>query len=265
MNRSMWTAATGMSAQQLNIDVISNNLSNTNTTGFKAEKLEFKDLMYQEIKNYNKRDDVGRPVNLEVGYGVMPSATNRNYEAGSLQDTGNVFDVAILGENAFFEIQLPDGDRRYTRDGSFKLSVKSDGINLTTSDGYNVVNSNGAALTIPRGLNKYAIDELGNITGIDENERIVEIGQLELKKFINPKGLLAEGFNLYKSTEASGEAQDLEEGSTVKVRSKYLEASNVKPVKEMIHMITAQRAYELSSKAITTSDEMLQIVNNLRR
>lgn len=265
MNRSMWTAATGMSAQQLNIDVISNNLSNTNTTGFKVEKLEFKDLMYQEIKNFNKKDDIGRPVNIEVGYGVMPSATNRNFEAGSLQDTGNTFDVAIIGENAFFEIQMPNGDSRYTRDGSFKLSVTEDGIKVTTSNGYSVIESNGQPLQIPRDLTKYSIDEKGNVTGINNDEETIFIGQIELKKFINPKGLVSEGFNLYRSTDASGDAKDLEEGSQVKVQSKYLEASNVKPVKEMIHMITAQRAYELSSKAITTSDEMLQIVNNLRR
>lgn len=263
--RSMWTAATGMAAQQLNLDIISNNLSNTNTTGFKSEKLEFKDLMYQEIKNYNKNDDIGRPVNLEVGYGVMPSATNRNFEAGSFQQTGNVFDVAINGENAFFEIQLPNGEYRYSRDGSFKLSVSEDAIKLTTSNGYSLMDSSGQPIEIPRGLSNYAIDEHGNISGKNDADESVSIGQIELKKFINSKGLLSEGGSLYKSTSASGDALKLEEGTDVKMQSKYLEASNVQSVKEMIHMITAQRSYELASKAITTSDEMLQLANGLKR
>lgn len=265
MNRSMWTAATGMGAQQLNIDVIANNLANVNTTGFKAERLEFKDLMYQQMKIANRQDEVGRPVNLEVGHGVMSAATMKKFENGSLLDTGNTFDVALVGENAFFEIQLPNGESRYTRDGSFKFSLDGEEITLTTSEGYTVLNNEGEALKFETNLKDYSIDEAGNITAKNATNESVALGQLRVMKFNNTKGLAAQGANLYASTVASGEALPLGEGDRIKIVSGYLESSNVRPVEEMVKLISAQRAYELTSKAITTSDEMLQIANNLRR
>lgn len=265
MNRSMWTAATGMNAQQTNIDVISNNLANVNTTAFKAERLEFKDLMYQQMKRANRQDEIGRPVNLEVGHGVMSAATMKKFENGSLLETGNVFDVAIVGENAFFEIQIPNGESRYTRDGSFKFSLDEDQITLTTSEGYTVLNSEDAPFTFALGLKDYNIDEFGNATAKNADGELVELGKLKAVKFNNTKGLANEGSNLYTSTVASGNAEPLDEQTTVSLRSKYLESSNVRPVEEMVKLISAQRAYELTSKAISTSDEMMQIANNLKR
>lgn len=265
MIRSLWTAATGMKAQQLNIDTISNNLANVNTNSYKTQRAEFKDLLYATIKRTNLLDDIGAPVNLEVGHGVMAAATTRDFRNGSLVETQNTLDFAIDGEG-FFSVLLPNDQVRYTRDGSFKLSVDGDEAMLVTSEGYIVLSEDDDVILIEDGLKDLTVDSLGYITATDEEGEIVELGRLKLVNFMNPAGLLSEGQNLYSTTVASGEEILLEaEEMNSKIVQGYLEASNVQVVDEMVKMITAQRAYEISSKAIQTSDEMLQMANNLRR
>lgn len=265
MLRSLHTAATGMKSQQLNIDTISNNLANVNTNGYKTQRAEFKDLLYVAIKKTNLRDDQGAPVNLEVGHGVMPSATTRDFRKGSLMETQNDLDFAIDGEG-FFSVLLPNDQVRYTRDGSFKLSVDGDEAMLVTSDGYMVFNEDDDVIIIENGMKDINVDQLGYITAKDVDGEIVELGRLKLVNFLNPSGLLSEGQNLYSETVASGEEYLLEaDEMESKVIQRYLEASNVQVVEEMVKMITAQRAYEINSKAIQVSDEMLQMANSLRR
>jgi flagellar basal-body rod protein FlgG len=263
--RALWTAATGMKAQQFNIDTISNNLANVNTNSYKVQRAEFKDLFYANLKRANIVDDQGRPVNLEVGHGVMPVATKRDFRTGSFIETQNTFDFALNGEG-FFAVELPNGDIRYTRDGSFKLSMDGDEATLVTSDGYFVLSEDEDLITFDSGIRDITVDELGYIYGRDEDDELVELGRLMLVNFMNPEGLQSEGQNLYRATEASGEEIFLEaEEMNTKIVQGYLESSNVQVVDEMVKMITAQRAYEINSKAITTSDEMMQLVNNLKR
>lgn len=263
--RSLWTAATGMKAQQFNIDTISNNLANVNTTGYKVQRAEFKDLFYANIKRANINDEGGRPVNLEVGHGAMPVATKRDFRTGSFMETQNAFDFALNGEG-FFAVMMPNEDIRYTRDGGFKLSVDGDEATLVTSEGYFVLSEDEDLITFDSGLKDITVDELGYIYGLDEDDENVELGRLMLVNFMNPEGLQSEGQNLYRATNASGEETLLEaEEMNTKVVQGYLETSNVQVVDEMVKMITAQRAYEINSKTISTSDEMMQMANNLKR
>lgn len=263
--RSMWTAATGMKAQQLNIDTISNNLANVNTTSYKGQRAEFKDLFYATMKKNNITDEEGRPVNLQVGHGVMPVATKKDFRTGSFLETDNPLDVAIDG-TGFFAVELPNGEVRYTRDGSFKLSIDGDEAMLVTSEGYIVLSEDEDEIVFDEGIRDINIDEFGYITSADEDGETVEIARLKLVNFMNPEGLLSEGMNLYSETAASGEEIPVEtEEMKSKVVQGYLESSNVQVVDEMVKMITAQRAYEISSKTIQASDEMLQIINSLKR
>jgi flagellar basal-body rod protein FlgG len=263
--RALWTASTGMKAQQFNIDTIANNLSNVNTTAYKTGRAEFKDLFYSTLKKGRIQDDEGRPVNLEVGHGTMPVATKRDFRNGNLMPTEGTFDVAIDGEG-FFAVELPDGETAYTRDGSFKISVDNDEGYLVTSEGYYVLSEDDDFIVIESGLKDIAIDEFGYITGEDEFGEIIDLGRIGLVKFTNPEGLQSEGRNLYTMTTASGEEMPIEvEDMQSRIIQGYLEASNVQIVDEMVKMITAQRAYEINSKTIQTSDEMLQLVNNLKR
>ncbi len=265
MIRSLWTAATGMKSQQLNIDTISNNLANVNTTGYKAQRLEFKDLLYETLKKSNLTDENGRPVNLEVGHGVMASATTRDFMKGSVVETHNTLDFAIDGEG-FFVVSMPNGDIKYTRDGSFKLSMDKDEGMLTTSDGYYILDEGDDEIKIDGELTDINVDELGNISAKDKNDKIVDLGRLKIVRFVNPEGLLSDGMNLFSATDASGEASLIDaDKMDGRILQGYLEMSNVQVVEEMIKMITAQRAYETSSKTIQASDEMLQQANNLRR
>jgi len=268
MMRALWSASSGMLAQQMNVDVISNNLSNVNTTGYKKSRLEFKDLLYETIA----RPDVyqqgqGTPVGLQVGHGVRPSATMRNFTEGSLQQTGNTFDLAIEGEG-FFIVERPDGTRAFTRDGSFKISLDGTDSNIVTSEGYYVLSADEDYITIPEGYTDINISADGLLTGRDELGEIQELGRIGLVKFTNPAGLLAIGNNLFEQTDASGEyilRQDATDPGYGTILQGYLEMSNVQVVEEMVNLITAQRAYEINTKAIQTSDEMLQQANNLRR
>jgi flagellar basal-body rod protein FlgG len=258
----MYTAATGMEAQQLYMDTISHNLSNVNTNGFKRQKLEFQDLMYQRLREPGVRNVEGSmpPSGIEVGLGVRTAAIQRIFQQGSLNQTGNDLDLAIQGEG-FYQISLPDGTTAYTRDGQFKLS--SDGI-LITSNGFQVY----PQIVIPEGAEDISVSADGLVSArIAGEETSLEIGQLELARFVNPSGLKALGQNLFVVSDASGEgiiSLPAEEG-TGSIAQGYVEASNVQIVDEMVNMISAQRAYEIVSKSITVSDEMMQTASNLRR
>lgn len=261
MIRGMWSAATGMKTQQGNIDVISNNLSNVNTTSYKKQRAEFKDLLYSSIKKPNQES----PVNLQFGHGAMMVATTKEFQNGTPLDTQNPLDVAIDG-NGFFVVKLPNGQERYTRDGSFKLSVEDGESSLVTSDGYGVVTEDGDSIVIPENSTDFTVSQDGLVTVRDESGEIVDLGRLRFVQFVNNQGLAAEGRNLYAATDASGEAVDVAaEDMKSTVVQGYLESSNVQVVDEMVKMITAQRAYEINSKAIQTGDDMLQIANNLKR
>lgn len=262
MIKAMRTAATGMAAQQMNVDNIANNLANVNTTGFKKSKLEFQDVLYTNLRRAGVSASAGTtvPTSLEIGYGTRPVATTRQFTVGELSQTGNALDLAIEG-NGFFQIMLPDGTVGYTRDGSFKVSADGQ---ITTSDGLFVT----PEVTIPQDAESIDIGYDGRVFAMIVGESDPqELGQIELAKFINPAGLEAIGHNLYVQTVASGEpvvGVPGEEGLGA-IGQGYLEMSNVDVVAEMVNMIVAQRAYEVNSKAIQTSDDMAGVVNTLKR
>ena len=243
-----------MYGQQLNIDVISNNLANVNTTGFKKSRVDFKDLFYQILKLPGTPVGDGEteiPVGSQVGSGVKPDAIFKIFTSSSLQETENPLDLTIVGDG-FFRIQLPDGTDGYTRDGSFKIDSEGQ---IVTSQGY---------LLDP----EITIGEYGVVSILRAGEvNTEEIGTIELTKFINPSGLHALGNNLFRETDASGTpiTGDPGEEGLGTIQQGFLEASNVNVVEEMVKMIIAQRAYELNSRAVQTSDEMLSIANALRR
>lgn len=262
--RALWTAASGMKAQQLNIDTISNNLANVNTTGFKKQKLEFKDLLYESIKKSNLVEGQGEPVNLQIGHGVMPVATSRIFMNGSFDRTENPTDMALDGPG-FFAVQGNNDDEVfYTRDGNLKFSVDEDTRTLVTSDGYKILSVDDDVIEIANDEKDFTVSPEGMITVKNAAGEIREVGQLKLVEFLNPEGLEAVGRNFFKQSNASGEAIPDEERKT-KIQQGYLESSNVQIVDEMVRMIMAQRAYEINSKAIQTSDDMMQTANNLRR
>lgn len=269
MMRSLWTAASGMTSQQFNVDNISNNISNVNTTSFKKERAEFKSLLYQTMERASLDGaDTGKPVNLQVGLGVRPIATNRMFTQGSVEKTENKTDLAIQGQG-FFMVRTGENEVSYTRDGSFKLSVGDGENNLVTSEGYYVLNSDGEPITIPSNvpLQDVTISENGAIS-YRQNGEIQNTGiNIGIVQFSNPQGLEAIGGNLYSVTSASGEpiAEADAEFPKSKILQGFLELSNVNIAEEMVNLIVAQRAYELNSKAITTSDEMLQQANNLKK
>lgn len=264
MMRSLWTAASGMNGQQFNIDTISNNLSNVNTTGYKQVRADFEDLLYQNsrIAGTPATRETVVPTGIQVGHGVKVAASQRMFTQGSLQSTGNASDVAIMGEG-FFRTQQLDGTYGYTRDGAFKIDSNGQ---LVTSNGYKVL----PEVVLPEGFvrESLAISQDGRITvKIPGNDDPLQVGQMELYRFVNPTGLQAIGENTYKVTNASGDAIGSRPGfdGMGKIQHKFIENSNVSVVKEMVNMIVAQRAYELNSKAIQTSDSMLGIANNLKR
>jgi flagellar basal-body rod protein FlgG len=264
--RSLWTASSGMKAMQFNVDTISNNLANVNTNAFKKEKAEFEDLLYVTIERAYMMENQGRPVNLQVGHGVVARAVTRDFTGGSLQQTENALDFAIVG-NGFFSIRYADQNIYYTRDGSFKLSVTDEGNMLTTSRGYPVLDENGEPVYFNYPLEQIVVSEQGEISYKDEDGFVIPTGQrFGIFKFNNPQGLESIGGNMYAENSASGFAvYDDEMGEPSILRQGYLESSNVQVVEEMVNLITAQRAYELNSKAITTADEMLGMANNLKR
>lgn len=272
MMRSLWTAASGMIAQQMNVDTISNNLANVNTTGYKKETMEFKTLLYQTIqKQSTDSEGVPKPVGVQVGLGVRNSAITAQFQQGMLTTTENQWDFALEGKG-FFEVQLPDGSTGYTRSGSFQVSISNNGLALCTSEGYKVLDTNGQPIEFGTEYqsDKIEVDEYGNLaypdaeTGVPKKMGIT----IGLVQFNNPAGLDKKGGSIYMETESSGVPRSEAAGQTytmTKVRQGYLEGSNVQTVDEMVNLIVAQRAYEMNSKAITASDEMLQQANNLKR
>jgi flagellar basal-body rod protein FlgG len=261
MDKALRTAASGMRAQQLHIDTIANNLANVNTTGFKKSKVEFQDLLYQTIRPAGSftAEGVQSPTELQVGCGTRPVSTAKMFTQGDVTETGNALDVAIEGDG-FLQFRMTDGTIAYSRDGTLKVS--SDG-QLVNSDGYYLE----PGITIPVDTQNISISRDGIISvELANTTESQEVGQLELARFINPAGLKNLGRNLMVPTGASGEpiigVPELEGFGGL--NQGYLESSNVEVVEEMVNMIVAQRAYELNSKAIKTSDDMMGLVNNLK-
>ena len=261
MVRSLFTAATGMIAQQTQVDVTSHNIANVNTMGYKKNRAEFADLMYQ-VMSYagTTSTTTTHPTGIEVGLGVRPQAITKIHSQGYFKETGNNLDMVIAG-NGFFQVQMPDGTTAYTRNGAWKLD--SDG-NIVNDDGLQLVPN----ITIPADATQIAI-------GIDDTVSVLQpgaqemqqVGQIEIVNFINPAGLHSSGDNLFLETGASGApiigiaGQD----GLGQIKQGFVEMSNVQLVEEMTELITGQRAYEANSKAITTSDAMLQTTNELKR
>lgn len=270
--RSLWTAASGMIAQQTNVDTISNNLANVNTSGYKRETVEFKSLLYQTIQA-ESTNNLGepKPVGVQVGLGVRNSAISSQFTQGTLQETKNDYDFAIQGKG-FFMVQQQDGSVGYTRNGSFNLAIGNNGTTvLATSSGKAVLDTNGAPIMFDEtyDTSKITIDDNGIISYPDANNNPQPIGvQIGIVQFNNPAGLEKMSESLYKATAASGEPRLESEDPSItrsKILKGYVEGSNVQAVDEMVNLIVAQRAYEMNSKTITASDEMLQQANNLRR
>jgi flagellar basal-body rod protein FlgG len=261
MLRALYTAATGMDAQQLKMDVISNNLANASTTGFKKTRAEFEDLLSDTIRGASAPDarGGGNPTPLQVGLGVRTGSTTRSFGQGELSNTQNPTDVAIQG-SGFFRVQLPSGDFGYTRAGNFSLDATG---RLVTQHGEVVE----PGITVPPDATAITIKPDGTVTAtLAGRPDPSELGQIELYTFTNPAGLNSTGNNLFVQTVGSGDAQRArpgEQGAGTLAQG-MLEGANVKAVEEMIDMIACQRAYELNSKIITTADQMLQRLSNLR-
>lgn len=264
MVRSLWTAASGMIGQQASIDTISNNLANVNTSGYKRMRADFEDLIYQTVRvaGTPATEDTVVPVPVQMGHGVKLAATQRQFTQGNLQNTENVSDIAIMGDG-FFRVMLYDGSYGYSRDGAFKIDANGQ---FVTSNGYKLM----PEVILPENFipETLSISQDGRINvkipGFDDP---IDVSRLELYRFPNPVGLTAIGENLFKVTVASGDPLPGRPGfdGMGKTIHRFLEMSNVSVVREMVNMITAQRAYEFNSKAIQTSDNMLGTATNLKR
>ncbi|AFI05018.1 flagellar basal-body rod protein FlgG [Helicobacter cetorum] len=262
MLRSLYSATSGMLAQQTHIDTTSNNIANVNTSGFKKQRADFNDLFYQALQyaGTNTSNTTLSPNGMEVGLGVRPSAITKMFSQGSPKETENNLDIAITGKG-FFQIQMPDGTIAYTRSGNFKLDDQG---NIVTSEGYLLI----PQITLPQDTTQVNIGVDGTVSvtqGLQTNSAV--IGQITLANFVNPAGLHSMGDNLYAITNASGDAivGAPDSQGLGRLRQGFLELSNVRLVEEMTDLITAQRAYEANSKSIQTADAMLQTVNSLKR
>ncbi len=260
MNLSLYSAATGMEAQQLNLNTIANNLANVNTPGFKRSTIGFQDLLYQKPRNAGAENGGGNllPTGIEVGNGSRVASTSKIFTQGQLTNTGERLDLALQGDG-FFEVQRPDGTTAYTRDGTFRLNSAG---TVVTGEGLPVL---GGFPPVPPGTTGINIAENGEATyqGADGSQTF----RITLARFANPAGLQSLGGNLYAATDASGVAEVGQPGEAgfASVMQGYIETSNVNIVEEMVALIVAQRAYEVNSKSIQTSDEMLQNINQLKR
>ncbi|MBP3888879.1 MAG: flagellar hook-basal body protein [Cellulosilyticum sp.] len=271
MVRALYTAASGMTAQQLNVDTISNNLANVNTVGYKKETTNFKSLLYTNLRGpENEAITETTPSVKQVGHGVRALANSRNYSTGTLQKTENPTDIAIVG-NGFFAIDN-NGEEVYTRDGSFRFAMLEDegSYALVTADGYPVLSTEDESIIIGSEVStdKLKIGEDGTVFYLDEEGIKMDVAQIKVVQFANREGLEATGGNLYKATAASGEPMvegddDMLTRSTL--RTGYLEGSNVQLAEEMVNLIIAQRAYEVNSTAIKTADDMMQQANQLKQ
>ncbi len=262
MIRSLFTSATGMLAQQLNLDVIANNLANVNTAGFKKSKADFQDLMYQIIEEpgTSTAQQGLSPTGIQVGLGVKPAAVSKIFSQGYFESTSNPLDVAIEGDG-FFQITLPNGDTAYTRSGAFKLD--SSGI-MTNSDGYQL----SPSITIPPDTLKITIADDGTVSVLQPGSNAsTQVGQIQVARFQNPAGLRSKGKNLYEETESSGSATlgTPGENGIGTLAQGFLENSNVSVVEEIVQMVTSQRAYEANSKVIQSADQMLSQAINVKR
>ena len=262
MIRSLWSSATGMKAQALNLDVIANNLANVSTAGFKKSRAEFQDLLYETIRppGTSSSQDTQVPTGIQLGHGTRPSTVMKIFTQGDLEHTKNELDLAIEGDG-FFQIAMPNGETGFTRDGGFKLD----------SEG-RIVNADGFALepeiSIPTDAVSISVGMDGTVSVLQAGETTpTEVGSIELARFVNPAGLISLGKNLYIPSEASGDEMTgtAGENGLGTISQGFLEMSNVTVVEEMVDMITAQRAYEANSKSIQTADEMLAIANNVKR
>lgn len=255
MIRSLWIAKTGLDAQQFNVDVISNNLANVTTTGFKRQQPVFEDLLYQMVRQPGAQSSqlTQVPSGLQLGAGVRPVATARVFTQGSLQQTGNNFDIAINGQG-FFQILLPDGTTAYTRDGSFQLDNQG-----------NVVNSSGyllqPSITIPPNTLTVTVGNDGTVTAlVSGSTSPTQVGTIQLANFVNVGGLQARGENQFLETASSGAPQVNQPGTNAlgTTNQGFLENSNVSVTEELVNLITAQRAFEINSRSVQTSDQMLE-------
>ncbi len=262
MIRALFTSATGMKAQETNIDVISNNLANVNTNGYKKSIASFQDLFYQAVVEPGAptSSTTANPTGIQVGLGVKTASVQKVFSQGDLQSTNNPLDIAIEGDG-FFQIQLPDGTTAYTRSGSFRLSEAG---TLVTSDGYTL----DPAITIPTESESITVGKDGRVfTKTPGTPGETEVGAITAVRFPNNSGLKAVGQNLYTETQSSGTATSgtFSENGFGRLSQGFLESSNVSVVEQVVNMITAQRAYEASSKGITTADDMLSQAINLKR
>jgi flagellar basal-body rod protein FlgG len=257
---ALFTASTGMIGNQLYVDTISNNIANVNTNGYKKNRMDFQDLLYQELRPAGAEFVAGStvPTGISIGMGTRPASVAKVFKQGELVNTGNQLDVAIEG-NGFFQISLPDGSTAYSRDGSIKLDSNSQ---MVTSDGFQFIPS----ITIPDGTVSITIGSDGTVTVLDQGGTSTNVGTIELAMFANPQGLKAIGRNLYTETPASGTVTTGTPGvdGVGEIAQGFLELSNVQIVEEMVNLILAQRAYEMNSKAIRVGDDMLQIAGQLR-
>ncbi|GAB1459623.1 flagellar basal-body rod protein FlgG [Thauera sp.] len=254
MIRSLWTARTGLDAQQTSLDVISNNLANVSTNGFKRQRAIFEDLLYQTIRQPGAQSTQQTQISsgLQVGTGVKPVATERIFTQGTLQQTGGSLDVAVQG-NGFFQVAMPDGTTAYTRDGAFQLDSQG---NMVTASGYTLADN----INIPADALSITIGKDGTVSVLQAGQAApVEIGALQLATFVNPGGLQSAGENLFYETASSGVATPTQPGTNGSgvLNQGYVEVSNVNVAEELVSMIVTQRAYELNSRAISTSDQML--------
>jgi len=262
MVRGLYTAAAGMNAQQNNIDVTSNNIANVNTTGFKKDRAEFADLMYQSL-NYTANatsENTNNPTGMDVGLGVRVSGIQKSFIQGSLKETGNSLDIAIQGKG-FFQIDTPAGDTAYSRNGSFKLDSEGSIVN---SQGYKLI----PEIVIPANMTNTSIAADGTVSAMNPTDGTINVlGQITLVDFINPAGLAPKGNGLFSQTTVSGDAIEGIANTEAfgALQQGMLESSNVQLVNAMVDLITAQRAYESNSKSLTTTDQMLQQVNQLKR
>ncbi|MBN9372279.1 MULTISPECIES: flagellar basal-body rod protein FlgG [unclassified Hydrogenophaga] len=255
MINSLMIAKTGMTAQQTQLDVISNNLANVSTNGFKRSRAVFEDLMYQNLRQVgaNAAEQAELPTGLQIGLGVRTVATSRNFTQGSLQQSGNALDVAVNGAG-FFQVEMPDGTTAYTRDGSFQRDAQG---RMVTSSGFPLT----AGITLPAETESVTVSSDGIVTvKLPGQTQPQQVGQIELANFVNPAGLEPMGQNLFRESVASGAPVDGAPGTTGMgvLMQGYTEQSNVNVVQELVDMIQTQRAYEMNSKSIQTSDQMLQ-------
>jgi flagellar basal-body rod protein FlgG len=261
MMRALWTSASGMATQQYAMDVLSNNLANVNTTGFKKSRAEFQDLLYEQLRHAGSVDSLGQqlPLGLEVGHGARPVASQKIFSTGTVTVTNNPLDLMVNG-NGFFQVTMPDGSVRLTRDGSFTSDAQG---RVVTADGYPLE----PALTIPSTATGVVVGTDGTVQiTLPQGQANQVVGQIQLATVMNPAGMESVGQNLYQTTDASGEITlgTPGQGNFGTVAQGQLEASNVTVIDEMVNLITTQRAYEANSKVITAADTMLGQANNLR-